>query len=662
MREQAEHNTATELFEVFFEQEAMGMALRAVDPNNSLWLRVNQKFCDMLGYTREELLQLTSVDISMPDERHLAVKYNEQLLRGDFRSYSRDKRYLRKDGTAIWTNLWLSAVLDADGKPTQIIAVIHDISEQKKAETALMESEARFRAVLDNAPVCINLKDTEGRYLFANKPYEDWWGRSAEGVIGKTAGEFLTDPYSVNNMDASEKVVLETGTSCEREISVKNPRDGQLHDRLLIKFPVKSPDGSIIGLGTFAVDITKRKQAEKALQESEKLFAKAFHASPAACAITNPKDGVPYDVNEAWVQLLGYSREEAIGQSALELGLWADISKRARFVDLIERNGSVHSFEAKFQNKGGAELDLLISAERFEVGAAPRLFIVVHDITNQLAAEKQLVEHRDHLQELVDIATQELKSKAEELQAALGKEKELNELQRQFVSMASHEFRTPLSIIDGSAQFLARKGENITTEYMLSKTGKIRDAVTRMTRLMESTLIAARMEEGKIKIEIGPCDIGKVVREVCAGQQEISQDYVISCDLVELPQTIQADCGSVEQVLTNLLANAVKYAPDAPDIEVVARTQGHQVVISVRDHGIGIDAEDLGRIGERFFRARTSTGIAGTGIGLNLVNILVKMHDGSVKVESKKGEGSTFTVRLPIAGPEQSEQAETRVA
>jgi signal transduction histidine kinase len=252
----------------------------------------------------------------------------------------------------------------------------------------------------------------------------------------------------------------------------------------------------------------------------------------------------------------------------------------------------------------------------------------------------------------------------EELQQALAKQQELNKLQRQFVSMASHEFRTPLAIIDATAQRMkSRAGKNqLTPADALQRVEKIRDAVKRMTRLMDSTLDAARMEEGKIKIEIKPCDIGKVVAEICAVQQEIAQTHVISCDLADLPETIQADIGSLEQVLTNLLSNAVKYAPDAPDIEVKAGTKGDQVVISVRDHGIGIDEDELGRIGERFFRARTSTGIAGTGIGLNLVKTLVEMLGGSISIDSKRGEGSTFSFRVPIAGPDLSQQADAKVA
>ncbi len=415
-----------------------------------------------------------------------------------------------------------------------------DVTARVRTEEALMESEARLRAVFDNTPICINLKDTEGRYLLANKPYEEWWGHPFEDVIGKRAHEFQQNGYGVQAMSAAEQVVLDTGKTHETEIRVQRPQDdGQIYDRLLIKFPVKSSDGKITAIGTVAIDITERKKAEK-----------------------------------------------------------------------------------------------------------------------------ELIRHRDHLQELVDAATQEVKVTAEELKEALTKERKLNELQRQFVSMASHEFRTPLTIIDGAAQRLKRRAhtDSLTSEDTLHRTDKIRDAVKRMTRLMESTLMAARMEEGKIKVDIGPCDIGKVVQEVCARHQDIAQTHVIAYELVDLPETIQADTSSMEQVLTNLLSNAVKYAPGAPDIEVMAATSGDQIVISVRDHGIGIDQDDLSSIGERFFRAKTSTGIAGTGIGLNLVKKLVEEHGGTASVESVKGEGSTFTIRLPIAGPVHSIQTAPKVA
>ena len=284
------------------------------------------------------------------------------------------------------------------------------------------------------------------------------------------------------------------------------------------------------------------------------------------------------------------------------------------------------------------------------------------DITDLKTVEAVLVRHRDHLQELVNEATVELKTTAEQLKLALVKEKELNKLQRQFVSMASHEFRTPLAIIDSTAQRLKRRVDKLTPAETIERADKIRAAVQRMTRLMESTLAAARMEEGKIAVEIGACDLGRVLRELCTRQHEMDKTHTITCKLVDLPATIQADSAALEQVFTNLLSNAVKYAPDAPEIDVVARGEGDEVVISVRDRGLGIDEEDLPKMFERFFRAKTSTGIAGTGIGLNLVKTLVEMHGGSIAIKSNKGEGSTLTVRLPVDGPEKTKEPDSQAA
>jgi len=124
----------------------------------------------------------------------------------------------------------------------------------------------------------------------------------------------------------------------------------------------------------------------------------------------------------------------------------------------------------------------------------------------------------------------------------------------------------------------------------------------------------------------------------------------------------QADASAVEQVFTNLLSNAVKYATNAPKIDVKAYVDGANVVATVRDHGVGIDEDDLGKMFQRYFRAKTSTGIAGTGIGLNLVKTLVELHNGTVTVESSRGEGSLFKVCLPIRGPASAGNTEQQAA
>ncbi len=386
------------------------------------------------------------------------------------------------------------------------------------------------------------------------------------------------------------------------------------------------------------------------------MFSKAFQSNTVPFSISGP-DGAIYDLNEAWLTTMGYTREEAIGNSALKLGVWADPDMRVRFVELLKEKGTVNGFEAQYRTKSGELRDMLVSGEWVLVRGEPRLFNITHDVTESKATERQLIKHRDSLQKLVNLATADLKAKAQELEAALAKEKELNELQRQFVSMASHEFRTPLAIIDGTAQRLRKSAGRLSSDEVLKRVDKIRKAVERMTRLMESTLTAARLDEGKVVIDMQPCDIGQVISEVCARSQEISSDHVISCDLSGLPGTVKADASALDQVLTNLLSNAVKYAPGAPDIQVKAYGEGDAVVIQVRDHGLGIDEEDLPNMFGRFFRAKTSAGIVGTGIGLSLVKTLVEMHGGTVSIDSKKEEGSTFTIRLPKDVPTRSKRA-----
>jgi len=284
------------------------------------------------------------------------------------------------------------------------------------------------------------------------------------------------------------------------------------------------------------------------------------------------------------------------------------------------------------------------------------------DVTERERNAEELRRRRDDLQDLVDGATAKLLTQAEDLKRALAAEKKLNQIQRQFVSMASHEFRTPLTIIDATAQGLKRRFEKLTPEQAGERIDKIRGAVRRMTRLVESTLMAARAEEGKLLVEIEDCDIAGTVHGVCERHQDMAPKHRIACNLIDLPSTIRADVSAVDQILTNLLSNAVKYAPDSPEISVVARGGGDQVTISVTDHGVGIGADDLPHIFERFFRAKTSTGIPGTGIGLNLTKMLVEMHDGSISLESSIGDGSIFTVRLPVDGPRQSAQRQDQAA
>jgi len=246
----------------------------------------------------------------------------------------------------------------------------------------------------------------------------------------------------------------------------------------------------------------------------------------------------------------------------------------------------------------------------------------------------------------------DLQAQAVELQLALEKEKELNNTHRQFVFMASHEFRTPLAIIDGSTQLLCANPQGLTAERVIKRCEKIRNAVSRMTSLIDSTLTAARLDAGMVEVTPAQCDLRKLIQEVCESHQEISATHHILCNLAELPDHIIADRNALERVMTNLVSNAIKYSPHNCEIYVHGWRNNDRVFITVTDHGIGIAKEDLPRMFSRFFRAQTSVGIAGTGLGLCVAQELVRLHGGEITVESLEGQGTVFTVTLPlIAAP-----------
>lgn len=441
--------------------------------------------------------------------------------------------------------------------------------------------------------------------------------------------------------------------------TVHKRKDGSLYSVDIILQQIQSKDRPVFA--AIVEDITERKKAEAALRENEQLFSKAFHANPIPLSISAP-DGVIHDVNEAWLTNLGYTREETIGYSSLKLGIWASPDERAEYVERLKKNGVVKAFEAQYLTKSGEARDMLVSGEYVEVCGERLMFNLSHDVTDSKRANRELVQHRDQLQELVDQATVELKEKAKQLEQALTKEKKLNELQRQFVSTASHEFRTPLAIIDSSVQRLMRSKNKLTPDVLEARTTRIRDAVKVMSDLMESTLSAASMDSGAVKMTLAPCDLRAIITAVCDRQKDMKDDRKIRFDPGDIPDRIESDQSILNQIFTNLLANAVKYSSDGSEIKITGRREGNDVAVLVRDHGIGIDEDDLPKMFTRFFRAKTSTGIAGTGIGLNLVKTLVEMQGGSVSVESVKGEGSTFSVRLPINGPSHKELTGIKVA
>jgi two-component system, OmpR family, sensor kinase len=237
------------------------------------------------------------------------------------------------------------------------------------------------------------------------------------------------------------------------------------------------------------------------------------------------------------------------------------------------------------------------------------------------------------------------------LEEQLAHEQRLALLQRNFVSMASHEFRTPMTVIDGHARRLDKVKDTIAPSEIGERAGKIRSAILRMTHLIENLLNSSRLIDGGpgLYLNVAPMDLRALLQEVCQLHREMVPGVELNQNFAASAMPMVGDAKILFQAFSNLFSNAVKYSPDGGGIEVTMESSPDQIVITVSDRGIGIPASDLEHLFERYHRGSNVSGIVGTGVGLYLVKTAVELHHGTVEVQSREGEGSRFTVRLPRA-------------
>ena len=282
--------------------------------------------------------------------------------------------------------------------------------------------------------------------------------------------------------------------------------------------------------------------------------------------------------------------------------------------------------------------------------------ILFQNFYEQIKAKRALSASREKLSQLNteltfhrDNLASEVQRRTAQLEEALNAEKELNRLQNEFVSMVSHEFRTPLAVIDGSARRLELKRMSMSEDDVTNRLQTIRSSVARLSGLIERTLDASRLAAGKIQMNFAPYDLQQLIRDCVAHQADIHSDFTFNLDIDVVPDRCIGDARLMENVVNNLLSNAVKYSGNSRQIHISATTEIDHVSVSVQDHGIGIPAADLTMISSRFFRASNTSGIQGTGIGLNLVNSLIKEYHGHVVIESEEGAWTKVTFTLPTS-------------
>lgn len=246
-----------------------------------------------------------------------------------------------------------------------------------------------------------------------------------------------------------------------------------------------------------------------------------------------------------------------------------------------------------------------------------------------------------------------LMEKAKELRQALKKEQEIRKMQNEFVALVSHEFKTPLQIIDGNRELLHRKIKSLNISDQSIDKGfiRIKNGIQRMNGLINSTLNLAKMEtgEGKIKVEKSIFDLQQFLFDIIQKNINLatSKNISVLTNIKDLPRNFNGDAKLLEHSFNNVVSNAIKYSPNNSKVKIIAKYIDNKSYIRVIDSGIGIPADDIANVGQKFFRAKNTLSVSGTGIGLYLTKHFVELHNGNVKIESEVDVGTSVTIMLP---------------
>lgn len=375
---------------------------------------------------------------------------------------------------------------------------------------------------------------------------------------------------------------------------------------------------------TYAVE---RKRAEVALQESEERFSKAFHFSPVGINLFHLVDGHSVDVNDAYLDLVGYAREEVIDHTAADLNLLISPPEYAAWLQRLREQGAVENLDVQIRQKSGQVVNALFSIVNIELQGEAVGLVLAIDITERKRAEQRI-------QEL----NRDLQRRAVELHAA-------NQELESFSYTVSHDLRTPLVAMENFARLLADEcGEQLPVQGQLYLR-LVRDNTTAMTRLIEGLLSLSRSTRQPLKKETTRPDemVRQVVEELCSAQEKRPREIVIG----DLP-ACEADPVLFKQVWVNLLSNALKFTRhrDTPRIEIGYRLIDGQGAYFVKDNGAGFDSSQAAKLFGVFQRFHTEDEFEGTGVGLAIVDRIIHRHGGRVWAEAEVNKGATFYFTL----------------
>lgn len=397
-------------------------------------------------------------------------------------------------------------------------------------------------------------------------------------------------------------------------------------------------------------------------------------------------DGVIESINASALELFGYNKGELVGEKINALMPKDIASSHDGYIKRYERTRKPRIIgvgrELQGLRKNGETFPFRLSVSEVILHNRVIYTGVIHDISDVQNMQVELKEVNKKLEQKVQKRTEELeevvnrllvtnanltkevelrmqiaeelKHREADLKEALDKEKELNELKSRFVSMASHEFRTPLTSILSSAALIGKYTDTEQQGKREKHVERIKSAVANLTGVLNDFLSLSKLEEGKVKTNVEPFEVEELINEISEELEPISRNQKLLRRIQEDLPIIHNDKRILKNILFNLLSNAIKYSEDDVQIHVTAHDQ--MCSISVVDHGVGIPLNEQKHLFSRFFRATNVTNINGTGLGLNIVKRYVNLLEGNISYTSKEGEGSTFKVVFPVRAAQNEDE------
>ncbi|MGE5352462.1 MAG: PAS domain S-box protein [Acidobacteriota bacterium] len=588
------------------------------------WIRMNDKYCEIVGHTREELQQMSPSDIIHPEDLEKDLNCRLQLIAGKITDFKIEKRYIRSDASVAWTIFTCTLMHEASTNREFFVGVVEDITRRKLEEETVKSSEALLKQMLALLPVGIMFLNEKGELKRSNPKAREIWGcgnRTDSECFSNIKG-FRPDSGETIEADEWASVrALQKGETITNELINIVCLGGVPKTIINSAMPLKDDTGKIIGAINVIQDITALKKAEEELRLSEDKFRTIAETMPLIVWTADRSGELDY-ANQWGLDFTGMGVVEVKGWGWLKMLHPNDLPHAEEKWRESLRTGKIFEDTALFRRHDGHYRWFLTRAVPLKdnKGKIVKWFGTSTDIHEQKKAVERLQEVMKEL------------------------ERSNNELE-QFAYVASHDMKEPLRMISSYLQLLSKNYKGKLDEDADDFISYAVDGALRMSTLINDLLLYSRVSsKGR---EFTSVNLPEVVEDVLGDLEVLINESKAVITYNDLP-TVKADILQMKQLFQNLIQNALKFRKsEGIKVDIISERMGPEWLITVRDNGIGIDPQYYERIFVIFQRLHERDKYSGTGIGLALCKKIVERHGGRIWVESEPGKGSSFYFTLP---------------